>query len=134
MFPFLHPLSSLLFLSILVPKAVEEDIFNFSSGIVLSDGVQVGLGLVARDLLNVGDGESFYNCLESAGVLDGIEAVVERPADDRQDNCLNSNQRAKVNAVFHEANEGAVGAHQTVSGSEGPLAIRATSSTLEEAV
>ena len=49
----LHALSALLLLSVLVPKAVEENVFDFATGVVLADDVQVLLGFVARDIFDV---------------------------------------------------------------------------------
>ena len=51
----LHPLSALLLLSILVPKPVKEYIFNLPPRIVLSDDMQVLLGLIATHCLDIMD-------------------------------------------------------------------------------
>ena len=134
MLPFLHPFPALLLLAVLVPEAVEEHIFDLTAGVVLSDRVQVRLGLVARDLLHVVKGQDFDDGLEGAGVFGGAETVVERPADDRQNDCLDTAQLRYVHAVFDETENGAAAANEAVARSEGALTVSATAPALEEAV
>jgi len=43
----LHPFPPLLLLTILIPEAVEEDVFDLVSSVVLANHVQVLLGLVS---------------------------------------------------------------------------------------
>ena len=43
----LHPFPPLLLLTILIPEAVEEDVFDLVSRVVLANHVQVLLGLVS---------------------------------------------------------------------------------------
>ena len=45
----LHPFPPLLLLAIFVPEAIEEDIFDLVSRVVLANHVQVSLGLVSGD-------------------------------------------------------------------------------------
>ena len=68
-----HPFSPLLLLAILVPKAIKQHIFDLSSGVILSDHMQILLRLVSRDRFNIVDGQCLYYGLKGADVLDRVQ-------------------------------------------------------------
>ena len=129
-----HPLSPLLLLAVLVPKSVEEDVLNLATGVVLTDRVQVRLGLVPRHELLVVEGQDFNCGLECPHVFGLAETVVEGPADDWQNNRLDTIDRTKINAIVHKLEQGDMVAQEAVARSESAHTVCATLSTFEEAV
>ena len=71
-----HALAPLLFLSILVPEAVEQNILDLAARIVFPNHVQVLLRLVPRYRFHIVNRQSLNDSLERAHILDWIEWVV----------------------------------------------------------
>ena len=73
----LHTLTPLLFFTILVPESVEEYVFDFSAGVVLSDYVQILLGFITTDCLYIISRQYFNSSLESSSVFLILQRVIK---------------------------------------------------------
>ena len=129
---FPHALAPLLLLAVVVPKLVEEHVLDLAAHLILPDHVQVLLGLRARYVLpEVVVRQTFNYRLEGPRVLLLVQGVVQRPADDRQDDGLNPHQRTQVHAVAQEADERAV---EALAGREVSISLSLPGLALDVAV
>ena len=93
----------LLPLTVLIPETIKVNLVDFESGVLLTNRVQVELGVVAADLSRIVHRQDLDHCLEIfvlAALFD--QRVVQRPEEDRKDNCFDTDKCAHIDTVLEE--------------------------------
>ena len=96
--------------------------------------MQILLRLVAWNCFDIVDGQCLNYRLKRPHILDRIQRIVETPDNYWQHNGLDSDQRAKIDAILHKTNEAAISADQTVPRGERSFAICTRPATFKKAV